>query len=263
MMASTGLTASGLRKIFHAGSADERVALDGVSLTLAPGDFAVVIGSNGAGKSTLLNALAGEVRLDAGSVTIGTDDLTPLPTHRRARWISRVFQDPLIGTAASMTIEENLAVAESRGEVRTLAPALSRNGRARHSALLSSLGLGLESRLGTKVSMLSGGQRQALALLMAVMKRPALLLLDEHTAALDPRTAEAVMNATLAAIEGAQLTTLMVTHNMNHALRFGNRLLMMHAGRVVLDVSGEQKSQLTVEGLVEKFHLVDDKMLLS
>jgi putative ABC transport system ATP-binding protein len=263
MVADTGLAARGLCKVFHPGSADERIALDEVNLTLAPGDFAVVIGSNGAGKSTLLNALAGEVRLDAGTVTIGADDLTALPTHRRARWVSRVFQDPLIGTAASMTIEENLAVAESRGNTRTLAPALTRAGRSRHTELLASLGLGLESRLGTKVSMLSGGQRQALALLMAVMKRPALLLLDEHTAALDPRTAEAVMTATLAAINDAHLTTLMVTHNMNHALRFGNRLLMMHAGRVVLDVSGEQKSQLTVEGLVEKFHLVDDKMLLA
>lgn len=263
MVAATGLAARGLRKVFHPGSADERIALDAVNLDLAPGDFAVVIGSNGAGKSTLLNALAGEVRLDAGTVSIGPDNLTALPTHRRARWVSRVFQDPLIGTAASMTIEENLAVAESRGDARSLALALTRAGRTRYTTLLSSLGLGLESRLGTKVSMLSGGQRQALALLMAVMKRPALLLLDEHTAALDPRTAEAVMNATLSAIEEAQLTTLMVTHNMNHALRFGNRLLMMHAGRVALDVAGEQKSQLTVEGLIEKFHLVDDKMLLA
>ncbi|MBM3407507.1 MAG: ATP-binding cassette domain-containing protein [Betaproteobacteria bacterium] len=263
MGALAGLKAAGLRKTFHPGSADERIALDGVDLTLSPGDFAVVIGSNGAGKSTLLNALAGEVALDAGSVSIGDDDVTRLATHRRARWISRVFQDPLIGTAATMTIEENLAVSESRGDTRTLASALSRSGRERYVRLLADLGLGLESRLGTKVSMLSGGQRQALALLMAVMKRPALLLLDEHTAALDPRTAEAVMNATLAAISGAQLTTLMVTHNMTHALRFGNRLLMMHAGRIVLDVTGENKSQLTVEGLVEKFHLVDDKMLLA
>ena len=260
---SGGLAARGLRKVFHAGSADERVALDGIDLQLAPGDFAVVIGSNGAGKSTLLNALAGEIRVDQGNVMIGDDDLTPLPTHRRARWIARVFQDPLIGTAASMTIEENLAVAESRGLRRTLASSLTREGRRRYEALLAPLGLGLDSRLGTKVSLLSGGQRQALALLMAVMKRPALLLLDEHTAALDPRTAEAVMTATLAAIDGAHLTTLMVTHNMAHALRFGNRLLMMNAGRVILDVSGEQKAALTVEGLVEKFHLADDKMLLA
>jgi putative ABC transport system ATP-binding protein len=258
-----GLAARGLRKTFHAGSADERVALDGIDLELAPGDFAVVIGSNGAGKSTLLNALAGEVRVDAGRLTIGADDLTGLPTHRRARWIARVFQDPLVGTAATMTIEENLAVAESRGETRTLASALTREGRVRYAALLAPIGLGLESRLSTKVSLLSGGQRQALALLMAVMKHPALLLLDEHTAALDPRTAEAVMNATLVAVGGARLTTLMVTHNMSHALRFGNRLLMMNAGRVVLDVAGADKAALTVERLVERFHLADDKMLLS
>ena len=263
MDAAGGLAARGLSKVFNAGTPDARLALDAVDLDLAPGDFTVVIGSNGAGKSTLLNALAGEVSLDAGTLTVGASDLTRLPTHRRARWIARVFQDPLIGTAASMTIEENLAVAESRGDTRTLAPALNRAGRSRYEALLATLGLGLETRLATKVSMLSGGQRQALALLMAVMKRPALLLLDEHTAALDPRTAEAVMTATLAAISSARLTTLMVTHNMSHALRFGNRLLMMNAGRVVLDVAGHQKSALTVEGLVEKFHLVDDKMLLA
>lgn len=263
MDAAGGLAARALSKVFNAGTPDARLALDGVDLDLAPGDFAVVIGSNGAGKSTLLNALAGEVLLDEGTLSIGDADLTRLPTHRRARWIARVFQDPLIGTAASMTIEENLAVAESRGNTRTLALALNRTGRDRYENLLGALGLGLETRLTTKVSMLSGGQRQALALLMAVMKRPALLLLDEHTAALDPRTAEAVMSATLTAISGAKLTTLMVTHNMSHALRFGNRLLMMNAGRVVLDVSDDQKSGLTVEGLIEKFHLVDDKMLLA
>jgi len=262
-MNSGGLSARGLSKVFHPGTADERMALDRIDLDLAPGEFAVVIGSNGAGKSTLLNALAGEVRVDAGRVVIGGEDLTALATHRRARWIARVFQDPLVGTAASMTIEENLAVAESRGEPRTLAAALSRAGRERHAQLLAPLGLGLEQRLGTKVSLLSGGQRQALALVMAVMKRPALLLLDEHTAALDPRTAEAVMDATLAAVAGARLTTLMVTHNMSHALRFGNRLVMMNAGRIVLDVSGEEKAKLSVEGLVERFHLVDDKLLLA
>jgi putative ABC transport system ATP-binding protein len=258
-----GVAARGLCKVFNPGTPDARQALDRVDLDLAAGDFAVIIGSNGAGKSTLLNALAGDIALDAGTLAVGAHDLTALPTHRRARWVARVFQDPLVGTAAAMTIEENLAVAESRGETRTLALALSRQGRARYAGRLASLGLGLESRLTTKVSMLSGGQRQALALLMAVMKRPALLLLDEHTAALDPRTAQAVMDATLDAIKGAQLTTLMVTHNMSHALRYGNRLLMMNAGRIILDVSGEQKSQLTVDGLVEKFHLLDDKMLLA
>lgn len=257
------LVAGGLRKLFHRGTADERAALAGVDLTLARGDFAVVVGSNGAGKSTLLNALAGEVRLDGGTIAIDGTDVTALPTHRRARWVARVFQDPAIGTAGSMTIEENLAVAASRGAVRTLGPALTRPARERYAALLAPIGLGLETRLATRVSLLSGGQRQALSLVMAVMQSPSLLLLDEHTAALDPRTAEAVMGATLAAVGAAHLTTLMVTHNMSHALRFGNRLLMMHAGRIVLDVRGAEKAALTVESLVERFHLDDDKLLLG
>jgi putative ABC transport system ATP-binding protein len=255
--------ARGLVKAFHRGSADERIALDGVDLALATGDFAVVIGSNGAGKSTLLNSLAGEVKADAGTVAVDGIDVTPLPTHRRAKWIARVFQDPAIGTAGSMTIEENLAVAASRGERRTLGLALSSAARTRYAALLAPLGLGLESRLGARVSLLSGGQRQALALVMAAMRKPALLLLDEHTAALDPRTADAVMNATLAAVDGAHITTLMVTHNMAYALRYGNRLIMMSAGRIVLDVSGSERAGLTVDALVERFHLSDDKLLLA
>jgi putative ABC transport system ATP-binding protein len=257
------IEARGLVKAFHRGSADQRVALAGVDLTLAPGDFAVVIGSNGAGKSTLLNALAGEVALDAGTVAVAGTDLTPLPTHRRARWIARVFQDPAIGTAGTLTIEENLAVAESRGARRGLGLALSAAGRARHRVLLATIGLGLENRLTTRVSLLSGGQRQALALVMAVMGEPALLLLDEHTAALDPRTAEAVMQATLAAVGRARLTTLMVTHNMGNALAYGNRLIMMRDGAIVLDVSGAEKAALTVEALIARFNLTDDKLLLA
>ncbi|MBL8378067.1 MAG: ATP-binding cassette domain-containing protein [Burkholderiales bacterium] len=257
------IEARGLCKAFHRGSADERLALDGIDLALAPGDFAVVIGSNGAGKSTLLNALAGEVVLDSGTVAVDGIDLTRLPTHRRARWIARVFQDPAIGTAGTLTIEENLAVAESRGRTRSLGMALSTAGRARYRELLAGIGLGLESRLTTRVSLLSGGQRQALALVMAVMGQPSLLLLDEHTAALDPRTAQAVMQATLAAVTDAHLTTLMVTHNMGSALAYGNRLIMMRDGRIVLDVAGAEKAALTVEALIARFHLSDDKLLLA
>lgn len=253
----------GLAKTFHRGLPDQRLALDGIDLALGDGEFAVVIGSNGAGKSTLLNAIAGEVSADAGTIAIGGVDLTPLRTHARAEWIARVFQDPSIGTAGSMTIEENLAVAEQRGRTRTLGLSLTRERRARYAQVLAPLGLGLQDRLGTKVSMLSGGQRQALALVMAVLTHPALLLLDEHTAALDPRTGEIVMRATLEAVAQSRLTTLMVTHNMQHAIRYGTRLLMMQAGRIVLDVSGAEKASLTVETLIERFHLTDDKLLLS
>ena len=253
----------GLAKTFHRGMPDERVALDGIDLSLRRGEFAVVIGSNGAGKSTLLNAIAGEVPADAGSIGIDGTDLTRLPTHARAAWIARVFQDPSVGTAGSMTIEENLAVAEQRGRTRTLGASLTRERRSAYTKVLAPLGLGLEDRLRTRVAMLSGGQRQALSLVMAVLTHPALLLLDEHTAALDPRTGEIVMRATLEAVAQSNLTTLMVTHNMQHAIRFGSRLLMMQAGRIVLDVSGAEKASLTVEKLIERFHLADDKLLLS
>lgn len=253
----------GLAKTFHRGLPDQRLALDGVDLVLGDSEFAVVIGSNGAGKSTLLNSIAGEVSADAGTIAIEGVDLTRLPTHARAEWIARVFQDPSVGTAGSMTIEENLAVAEQRGRTRTLGLSLTRERRARYAQVLTPLGLGLQDRLGTKVSMLSGGQRQALALVMAVLTHPALLLLDEHTAALDPRTGDIVMRATLEAVAQSKLTTLMVTHNMQHAIRYGTRLLMMQAGRIVLDVSGAEKASLTVETLIERFHLTDDKLLLS
>jgi putative tryptophan/tyrosine transport system ATP-binding protein len=250
-------------KRFHRGTADERRALDGLTLELAAGSFAVVIGSNGAGKSTLLNALAGTLALDAGAVEIGGQDVTRWPEHRRARLIARVHQDPMLGTLPSLTVEENLALAEMRASGARFERALTPARRARYAAALRTYGLGLEGRLGVRAGLLSGGQRQVLALAMAVISAPDVLLLDEHCAALDPKTAELVMQATLRAVADGKLTTLMVTHNMQHAIRFGDRLLMMDAGRVLLDAAGDDKAQLTVESLVARFHLADDKMLLA
>ena len=250
-------------KRFHRGTADERAALDGVSLELAPGAFAVVIGSNGAGKSTLLNAIAGAVALDGGSIEIDGQDVTRWPQHRRARLVARVVQDPMLGTLPALTVEENLALAELRGSGPGFGRALNAARRARFAAALEPYGLGLEARLGARAGVLSGGQRQVLALAMAVIASPSVLLLDEHCAALDPKTAELVMAATLRAVAAARLTTLMITHNMQHAIRFGDRLLMMDAGRVILEESGEAKQRLTVESLVARFHLADDKLLLA
>jgi len=257
------LSARSLRKAFHAGTPNERVALNDVTLSLAPGDFAVVIGGNGAGKSTLLNAIAGEVQVDTGSIEIATKDVTREPTWRRAASVARVFQDPLIGTAGAMTIEENLALAERRGRRNGLKLGLTAPARARYRERLAALGLGLENRMGQKVELLSGGQRQSLALLMAVLTTPKLLLLDEHTAALDPRTADNVMKATIAAVERDRLTTLMVTHNMEHALRYGNRLIMMMEGRIAYMADAAEKASLSVESLVKRFHLTSDRMLLA
>ncbi|QPC95366.1 ATP-binding cassette domain-containing protein [Mesorhizobium sp. INR15] len=242
---------------------EARPALDGLDLSLAAGDFVVVIGSNGAGKSTLLNAIAGMIILDRGTIALNGRDITGLAPHKRAGSITRVFQDPLLGTAAAMTIEENLALAERRGKIHGFAPNLSAARRVRYKAMLEPLGLGLETRLTTSVALLSGGQRQALSLIMSVISDPQLLLLDEHTAALDPRTAELVMNATLAAVNTRGLTALMVTHNMRQAIEIGNRLIMMDAGRVKLDISGAEKSRLTTGDLVEKFKLDNDRMLLA
>jgi putative ABC transport system ATP-binding protein len=257
------LDAAGLRKTFHAGTPNERVALDSVSLSLARGDFAIVIGGNGAGKSTLLNAIAGEVRPDAGRVGIAGRDVTGLATHRRAGLIARVFQDPMIGTASAMSIEENLSLAERRGRRNALRLGLTEAGRRRYRDLLAGFGLGLENRMEQKVSLLSGGQRQSLALAMAIIVAPTLLLLDEHTAALDPKTADLVMRATVAAIAREGLTALMVTHNMQHALDHGNRLVMMMEGRVVYQASGIEKAGLTIAGLVERFHLTSDRMVFG
>ena len=251
------------RKLFHRGSADERAALDGVTLELPTGAFAAVIGSNGAGKSTLLNAIAGTVELDEGSVRVGDDDVTRWPVYRRARLVARVLQDPMLGTLPALSVEENLALAEMRSQRRGFRPALGAARRARYAALLARYGLGLESRLASRAGLLSGGQRQVLALAMAVMHAPRVLLLDEHAAALDPKTAELVMTATAQAVATGGLTALMVTHNMQHAIRYGDRLLMMDAGRIRLDVAGAEKRGLTVEQLVERFHLADDKVLLS
>lgn len=257
------LAVQGLRKTFGGGLPGARPALDGVDLALMPGDFAVVIGSNGAGKSTLLNSIAGAFAPDAGTITLAGRNITRVPGHRRAGWITRVFQDPMIGTAAAMTIEENLALAERRGQPRRLRLALDRARRDTYRDRLRPLALGLEDRLTTPVALLSGGQRQALSLIMAVMSRPALLLLDEHTAALDPRTAEIVMQATLRVVQDHGLTALMVTHNMRQAIETGNRLVMMDAGRIRLDIGGPEKSALTAADLVEKFRIDTDRMLLG
>ena len=254
---------AGARKFFHRGTPDERAALDGLTLELADGSFTVVIGSNGAGKSTLLNVLAGSTGLDEGSVCIDGVDVTRWSQLRRAALVARVLQDPMQGTLPDLSIEENLALAEMRTWGRGLGPALTPARRKRHAALLAGFGVGLESRMGARVGLLSGGQRQALALSMAVMNAPRVLLLDEHAAALDPRTAEVVMQSTLSAVSTASLTTLMVTHNMQHAIRYGERLVMLDAGRIRLDVSGEEKRGLTVEALVERFQLSNDRMLLA
>ena len=256
-------------KTFNAGTVNEKVALQGLSLTLNDGDFVTVIGGNGAGKSTMLNIVAGVYPVDEGSITIDGTDVTRLPEHRRAKFIGRVFQDPMLGTAASMGIEENLALALRRGQSRGLRWGITAKERERYKTLLAELGLGLEERLTSKVGLLSGGQRQALTLLMATLRKPKLLLLDEHTAALDPKTAATVLDTTEKIVGRDKLTTLMITHNMRDAIAHGNRLIMMYEGRVVIDVSGEDKKNLTVEKLLEQFEKVsgsqeaDDKLLLS
>ena len=256
-------------KTFNPGTINEKTALNGLSLTLADGDFTTVIGGNGAGKSTLLNAVAGVWPVDAGTISIDGVDVTRLPEHKRAPYIGRVFQDPMMGTAATMQIEENLALAKRRGRPRTLRPGITRPEREEYRELLKILDLGLEERLTAKVGLLSGGQRQALTLLMATLQKPKLLLLDEHTAALDPKTAAKVLDATERIVQRDKLTTLMITHNMRDAIVHGNRLIMMYEGRVVIDVSGEEKRKLTVEALLDMFSKVsgsdeaDDTMLLS
>ena len=256
-------------KTFNAGTINEKRAMNGVTLTLNEGDFATVIGGNGAGKSTLLNLVAGVYPVDSGSIAIGGQNVTRLPEHKRARFIGRVFQDPMMGTAATMQIEENLALAARRGQSRSLRPGITRAEREQYRELLKILDLGLEDRLTSKVGLLSGGQRQALTLLMATLKKPRLLLLDEHTAALDPATAEKVLRLTREIVEGERITCLMITHNMKNALELGNRTFMMDAGRVVLDISGEERKGLTVDDLLERFragagkNLDNDRILLS
>ena len=256
-------------KTFNAGTVNEKQALRGVSLTLNDGDFCTVIGGNGAGKSTMLNAVAGTFPVDAGTISIGGTDVTHLPEFKRAKFIGRVFQDPMMGTAPTMQIIENLALAARRGQNRGLKWGITKAEKERYQELLHGLDLGLEDRLTSKVGLLSGGQRQALTLLMSSLQKPKLLLLDEHTAALDPKTAAKVLELSDRIVEENHLTTMMVTHNMKDAIAHGNRLIMMYDGRIVIDVSGEEKKKLTVPQLLELFSKVsgsdeaDDKLLLS
>ena len=258
-----------VHKTFNPGTVNEKTALDGVSLTLEDGDFVTVIGGNGAGKSTLLNAVAGTWLVDSGSISIDGVNVTRLSEHKRARFIGRVFQDPMMGTAATMQIEENLALALRRGKPRTLRPGITASEREQYRELLKTLSLGLEDRLTVKVGLLSGGQRQALTLLMATLQRPQLLLLDAHTAALDPKTAAQVLETTERSVRRDHLTTLMITHNMRDAIAHGDRLIMMYDGKIVVDVRGEEKRRLTVEDLLGMFEkasgqaLASDRMLLS
>ena len=256
-------------KVFNAGTVNEKTALNGLTLHLAEGDFCTVIGGNGAGKSTMLNAVAGVFQVDQGSIVIDGIDVTKLPEHKRAKYIGRVFQDPMTGTAATMQIEENLALAKRRGKKRSLRPGITKAEREEYKELLKILDLGLEDRLTSKVGLLSGGQRQALTLLMASPVKPKLLLLDEHTAALDPKTAAKVLEATEKIVNRDHLTTLMITHNMKDAIAHGNRLIMMKDGQVILNISGEEKKKLTVEDLLEKFNTAsgeefsNDRMILG
>ena len=256
-------------KTFNAGTVNEKQALRGVSLTLNDGDFCTVIGGNGAGKSTMLNAVAGTWQVDAGTISIGGTDVTHLPEYKRAPYIGRVFQDPMLGTAPTMQILENLALAARRGQRRGLGWGVTKDEKTRYQDMLQKLDLGLEDRLTSKVGLLSGGQRQALTLLMASLKKPKLLLLDEHTAALDPKTAAKVLDLSDRIVSESHLTTMMVTHNMKDAIAHGNRLIMMYDGKIVIDVSGEEKKKLTVPQLLELFSKVsgsdeaDDKLLLS
>ena len=258
-----------ITKVFNRGTVDEKVALNDLSLTLNDGDFVTVIGGNGAGKSTMQNAICGTWQPDEGQVILDGIDVTALPEHKRAKYLGRVYQDPMMGTAAGMQIEENLALAARRGKPRTLRPMITKDERESYRRLLEELGLGLESRLSTKVGTLSGGQRQALTLLMATLQSPKLLLLDEHTAALDPKTAARVMELTDKIVSETKLTTLMITHNMRDAIQYGNRLIMLHDGRVILDISGEDKEKLTVPELLEMFskasgdEFSDDRAILS
>lgn len=258
-----------IHKTFNPGTINEKIALNGVNLTLNEGDFVTVIGGNGAGKSTTLNAIAGVWPIDSGKIYIGGDDVTKLSEHKRAKYLGRVFQDPMTGTATTMSIEENMAIAARRGEKRGLSWGITHQERDTYREMLKTLDLGLEDRLTSKVGLLSGGQRQAITLLMASIKKPKLLLLDEHTAALDPKTAAKVLEISDKIIAENHLTAMMVTHNMKDAIVHGNRLIMMHEGKVILNISGEEKKKLTVEDLLHQFETVsgeefaNDKALLS
>ena len=263
------LDVKNVHKTFNTGTVNEKKALKGLNLTLNPGDFVTVIGGNGAGKSTMLNSVAGVFGVDSGKILIDGIDVTNLPEYKRAKYIGRVFQDPMMGTAATMQIEENLALAARRGQYRGLKIGITKAERDAYREQLKILDLGLEDRMTAKVGLLSGGQRQALTLLMATLQKPKLLLLDEHTAALDPKTAAKGLDATEKIVKKDQLTTMMITHNMRDAIAHGNRLIMMYNGRIVVDVSGEEKKHLTVEQLLNLFSQasgsseVDDKLVLG
>ena len=258
-----------IHKTFNPGTVNAKKALSGLDLTLNEGDFVTVIGGNGAGKSTMMNVISGSISVDEGQILLDGKDITRLPEHKRAQYLGRVFQDPMMGTAATMQIEENMALAARRGQRRGLKIGITKADREVYKEQLKILGLGLEERMTSKVGLLSGGQRQALTLLMATLRQPKLLLLDEHTAALDPKTAALVLDATQRIVEASGLTTLMITHNMRDAIAYGNRLIMMYDGRVVVDVSGQEKKDLTVEQLLSLFSVasgsteVDDKLVLS
>jgi putative ABC transport system ATP-binding protein len=258
-----------VEKTFNPGTINEKKALNGINLHLDEGDFVTVIGGNGAGKSTMLNMIAGVYPVDCGNIIVDGVDVTRLPEYKRAKYLGRVFQDPMTGTAADMQIEENLALAARRGKKRTLLSGITAKERKEYRELLKILDLGLEDRLTAKVGLLSGGQRQALTLLMATLKKPKLLLLDEHTAALDPKTAKKVLNITEEIVAKDNLITIMITHNMADAIRVGNRLIMMHEGQIVVDIKGEEKKKLTIEQLLQMFEassgsqFTSDKVMLS
>lgn len=257
------LVLQNLRKIFNRNTVDEKAAIDGIHLEVEKGKFITVIGSNGAGKTTLLNLIAGTFPPDGGRIFIDGKDVTPLPEHQRAKYLGRIFQNPLMGTASSMTIEENLAMAELRGKSRGLSWGVTKKGREQFRKLLKNLELGLENRLCDRVSLLSGGQRQCLTLLMSTLSLPKLLLLDEHTASLDPKTAEKVIHLTDRIVRENELTTIMVTHNMLQAINFGDRMIMLHEGKVQFDIKGEEKKRLTVEEVVKRFgEKLEDETLL-
>lgn len=257
------LKVSNVSKTFNPGTVNEKLALDNFSITINEGDFITVIGGNGAGKSTLMNAIAGVWKVDEGTIEIDGEDVTSLPEHKRAKYLGRVFQDPMLGTAATMEIQENLALAKRRGLKRTLKAGITKSEVSEYKEMLKILDLGLEDRLTTKVGLLSGGQRQALTLLMATLKQPKLLLLDEHTAALDPKTAAKVLEITDKIVTRDKLTTLMITHNMKDAISHGNRLIMLNEGKIILDISGEEKRNLTVSDLLKKFELASGEEFAS
>lgn len=268
-MVLTVLRLEGVEKTFHRGTPNERVALKKLDLTLSSGEFCIVIGGNGAGKSTLLNLIAGTMFPDAGWISVEGQDITWTPEHRRAALIGRIFQDPMLGTAGSLTIEENLAIAMARGRRRRLSRAPKESDRKYFRDQLAMLGLGLENRLQTKVATLSGGQRQSLSLMMAILQRPKVLLLDEHTAALDPRTARLILRLTDQVVRDHDLTALMVTHSLEHALAYGDRTIMMQEGEVVLDVKGMARKSYTIDSLLAEYskvrgeRLVDDRILTT